>query len=83
MPKLLIIAPSGELITDKGRKEVEDRGVAAFRSWLTGAGISAARVKTPDFTREKLFETEDNITENNVNKHETGKQESTVQEEKT
>ena len=35
VPKLVIIKPNGELVTDRGRKEVDDRGVSAYRSWST------------------------------------------------
>ena len=55
IPKLLILSPSGDVVSRLGRKEVEDRGVAALRGWLTSAGISSARVKTPDFTKEEVF----------------------------
>ena len=70
VPKLLIIKPSGELVTEKGRKEVEDRGIVAFRNWLAGAGIMSARVKTPDFTTN-IFEEASNKEESkqNIDKH--------------
>lgn len=39
VPKLVIVKENGELITDKGRKQIRDRGLACFRSWLDAAEI--------------------------------------------
>jgi hypothetical protein len=38
VPKLIVISNTGETITKKGRKEVQDKGVVAFRHWATIAG---------------------------------------------
>lgn len=62
VPKLIICSPSGDIISKKGRKEVEDRSVAAFRYWLSNAGISSARIKTPDFESDDIFS---NVTSQN------------------
>lgn len=39
VPKLVIVKESGEVITDKGRKQIRDRGLACFRNWLEAAEI--------------------------------------------
>ncbi|XP_033103934.1 nucleoredoxin-like protein 2 [Anneissia japonica] len=40
IPKLIILKPSGEVITNLGRKEIQDRGSLCVRSWLESAGIA-------------------------------------------
>ncbi|NXF40920.1 NXNL2 protein, partial [Nyctibius bracteatus] len=39
IPKLVIVKQTGEVITDKGRKEIRDKGLSCFRNWLEGADI--------------------------------------------
>ncbi|KAJ8287019.1 hypothetical protein GJAV_G00046070 [Gymnothorax javanicus] len=39
VPKLVIVKENGEVITDKGRKQIRDQGLACFRSWLEVAEI--------------------------------------------
>ncbi|XP_016422798.1 nucleoredoxin-like protein 2 [Sinocyclocheilus rhinocerous] len=39
VPKLVIVKESGQVITDKGRKQIRDQGLACFRSWLEVAEI--------------------------------------------
>uniref|UniRef100_UPI00358E571B nucleoredoxin-like protein 2 n=1 Tax=Myxine glutinosa TaxID=7769 RepID=UPI00358E571B len=39
IPKLLIVKESGEVITDKGRTQVQEHGLAAFKSWLEATEI--------------------------------------------
>ena len=39
VPKLVIAKPNGDVITMRGRKEVTDRGVIAFRSWFEAAEL--------------------------------------------
>ncbi|XP_073509265.1 nucleoredoxin-like protein 2 [Phyllobates terribilis] len=34
IPKLVIVKQNGEVITDKGRKQIRDRGLACIRTWL-------------------------------------------------
>lgn len=43
MPKLIIITKDGEIISAKGRKEVQDKGVIAFRNWALTANILEAK----------------------------------------
>lgn len=38
-PKLVILKPSGEVITDKGRKQIRERGRACFQSWVEVADV--------------------------------------------
>ncbi|XP_036158225.1 nucleoredoxin-like protein 2 [Myotis myotis] len=38
-PKLVILKPSGEVITDKGRKQIRERGPACFQSWVEAAPV--------------------------------------------
>lgn len=39
LPKLVIVKENGQVITDKGRKQIRDQGLACFRSWLEVAEI--------------------------------------------
>ncbi|KAA8584463.1 hypothetical protein FQN60_008248 [Etheostoma spectabile] len=39
VPKLVIVKENGDMITDKGRKQIRDRGLTCFRSWLDAAEI--------------------------------------------
>ncbi|XP_049625543.1 nucleoredoxin-like protein 2 [Suncus etruscus] len=38
-PKLVVVKPSGEVITDKGRKQIRERGLACFQTWVEAADI--------------------------------------------
>ncbi|KAM7092601.1 nucleoredoxin-like protein 2 [Molossus nigricans] len=38
-PKLVILKPSGEVITDKGRKQIREQGRACFQNWAEAADI--------------------------------------------
>ncbi|XP_070563165.1 nucleoredoxin-like protein 2 [Ptychodera flava] len=39
IPKLVVIKENGEVITEQGRKEVQDRGVHCFKNWVQAANI--------------------------------------------
>ncbi|KFP16516.1 Nucleoredoxin-like 2 [Egretta garzetta] len=39
IPKLVIVKQTGEVITDKGRKQIRDKGLSCFWNWLEGAEI--------------------------------------------
>ena len=39
IPKLIIINSNGDVLTTRGRKEVTDRGIGAFRSWSSGSHL--------------------------------------------
>ncbi|KAM8792707.1 NXNL2 protein, partial [Eudromia elegans] len=39
IPKLVIVKQTGEVITDKGRKQIRDKGLSCFRNWLEAADI--------------------------------------------
>ncbi|XP_068609475.1 nucleoredoxin-like protein 2 [Brachionichthys hirsutus] len=39
VPKLVIVKQNGDLITDKGRKQIRDRGLSCFQAWLDAAEI--------------------------------------------
>ncbi|XP_015678497.1 nucleoredoxin-like protein 2 [Protobothrops mucrosquamatus] len=39
IPKLVIVKQTGEVITDKGRKQIHERGLNCFQNWLDGADI--------------------------------------------
>ncbi|RXM34179.1 Nucleoredoxin-like protein 2 [Acipenser ruthenus] len=39
IPKLVIVKENGEVITDKGRKQIRDQGLACFKNWLDVADI--------------------------------------------
>nr|XP_003461886.1 nucleoredoxin-like protein 2 [Cavia porcellus] len=38
-PKLVIVKQNGEVITHKGRKQIRERGLACFQSWVQAADI--------------------------------------------
>ncbi|XP_011370675.1 nucleoredoxin-like protein 2 [Pteropus medius] len=38
-PRLVILKPSGEVITDKGRKQIRERGRACFQNWVEAADV--------------------------------------------
>ncbi|XP_074646593.1 nucleoredoxin-like protein 2 [Tubulanus polymorphus] len=53
IPKLVIIKDNGELITTRGRKELQEKGTSAFRNWAIAANLSdwerkAVKQKTND-----------------------------------
>ncbi|KAI5933696.1 nucleoredoxin-like protein 2 [Manis javanica] len=39
IPKLVIVKPSGEVITDKGRMQIRERGLACFQNWVEVADV--------------------------------------------
>ncbi|XP_066567719.1 nucleoredoxin-like protein 2 [Amia ocellicauda] len=39
VPKLVIVKENGEVITDKGRKQIREQGLSCFRNWLEVAEI--------------------------------------------
>ncbi|KAJ8339364.1 hypothetical protein SKAU_G00361500 [Synaphobranchus kaupii] len=39
VPRLVIVKENGEVITDKGRKQIRDKGLPCFRNWLEVAEI--------------------------------------------
>ncbi|XP_053394735.1 nucleoredoxin-like protein 2 [Mercenaria mercenaria] len=43
VPKFIIINKDGEVISLKGRKEVQDKGVIAFRNWAQASSIYEAK----------------------------------------
>lgn len=36
IPKLIVIQPNGDIITSKGRKDVQDKGLVCMRAWQAG-----------------------------------------------
>ncbi|CAK6434171.1 unnamed protein product [Pipistrellus nathusii] len=38
-PRLVILKPSGEVITDKGRRQIREQGRACFQSWVEAAEV--------------------------------------------
>lgn len=39
VPRLVIMKPNGDVITDKGRKQIRERGLACFQNWVEAAAI--------------------------------------------
>ncbi|XP_043832127.1 LOW QUALITY PROTEIN: nucleoredoxin-like protein 2 [Dromiciops gliroides] len=39
IPKLVVVKQTGEVITDKGRKQIREQGLSCFQNWLEGADI--------------------------------------------
>ena len=48
VPKLIVIDHSGLVISGTGRKDVADKGVAAFRNWADRAKLVTAVVDNVD-----------------------------------
>ena len=66
IPKVIIVDSNGNLISEKGRREVEDRGVAAFRSWFNQSQVLA---KTSDIATNALTDnsnTDPTVTQTKV-----------------
>ncbi|XP_067678658.1 nucleoredoxin-like protein 2 [Haliotis asinina] len=40
IPKLVVLRPDGEVITMRGRKDVQDKGMICFRSWQSAASLA-------------------------------------------
>jgi nucleoredoxin len=40
IPKLIVIRDNGTVITEKGRKDIQDKGMICFRGWLQKANLS-------------------------------------------
>ena len=38
-PKLVILKPSGEVITNKGRKQIQEQGRACFQDWVEASEV--------------------------------------------
>ncbi|XP_037350439.1 nucleoredoxin-like protein 2 [Talpa occidentalis] len=39
IPKLVVVKQNGEVITDKGRKQIRERGLACFQNWVEAASV--------------------------------------------
>nr|XP_048303857.1 nucleoredoxin-like protein 2 [Myodes glareolus] len=39
IPKLVVIKPNGAVITNKGRKQIRERGLACFQNWVEAADV--------------------------------------------
>lgn len=39
LPKLVVIKPNGAVITNKGRKQIRERGLACFQNWVEAADV--------------------------------------------
>ena len=39
IPKLVVIRADGEVVTMRGRKDVQDKGIVCFRNWLSLSNI--------------------------------------------
>ncbi|XP_006872643.1 PREDICTED: nucleoredoxin-like protein 2 [Chrysochloris asiatica] len=39
IPKLVIVKQNGDVITDKGRKQIRDHGLSCFQNWVVMADI--------------------------------------------
>ena len=46
IPKLIVIQPSGEIITSKGRKDVQDKGLVCMRAWQAGMVVKGEKHET-------------------------------------
>lgn len=39
IPKLVVIKPNGAVITNKGRKQIRECGLACFQNWVEAADV--------------------------------------------
>ena len=46
VPKLVIVTINGDIVTTRGRKEVQDRGIIAYRSWMSASGINEIKTSS-------------------------------------
>ena len=58
VPKLIIIQDDGDVITKKGRKEVQDRGYLSYRNWKQVATLVDGGTLNPE--RERASHDEPN-----------------------
>ncbi|XP_064652711.1 nucleoredoxin-like protein 2 [Lineus longissimus] len=40
IPKLIVIKASGDVISQKGRKDIQEKGTTCFRVWAAGANVA-------------------------------------------
>ncbi|XP_071146884.1 nucleoredoxin-like protein 2 [Mytilus edulis] len=69
IPKLIIIRDNGTIITEKGRKDIQDKGIICFRGWLQKANLSATKPSEKTLDSEKQDETK--LVENSIEKEKT------------
>ena len=43
IPKLVVVGRDGEVVTSKGRKDVQDKGIIAFRGWHSAMTAAAKK----------------------------------------
>lgn len=69
IPKLIIIRDNGTIITEKGRKDIQDKGIICFRGWLQKANLSATKPSEKTLDSEKQDETK--LVEKSIEKEKT------------
>ncbi|CAG2194154.1 NXN [Mytilus edulis] len=69
IPKLIIIKDNGTIITEKGRKDIQDKGIICFRGWLQKANLSATKPSEKTLDSEKQDETK--LVEKSIEKEKT------------
>lgn len=70
IPKLIVIRDNGTIITEKGRKDIQDKGMICFRGWLQKANLSASKQtseqalqeSTKDIDKEKTVSFNENVS---------------------
>ena len=65
IPKLIIVNCNGEVITTRGRKELTDRGVGAFRTWSSGSSGSQLHMEPSTNFNEQATAPEEMLEEKN------------------
>nr|KAG5700119.1 hypothetical protein BaRGS_029869 [Batillaria attramentaria] len=63
IPKLVVIRPDGEVITAKGRKDVQDKGLISFRGWHSSMLAAAKKADQQQQQLLEMMEAENNVTE--------------------
>ena len=61
IPKLIVVRDNGTIITEKGRKDIQDKGIICFRGWLQKANLS--KPKPSDEANAENKENDKNKTE--------------------
>ncbi|KAK3089054.1 hypothetical protein FSP39_000468 [Pinctada imbricata] len=62
VPKLIIVQEDGEVITTKGRKEVQDRGYLSYRTWRQNVNLVEGGTLNPQRKDKNSEQSTENVT---------------------
>ena len=63
IPRLVIIGPDGEIITSRGRKDIQDKGLISFRGWYSSMMAAAKKADQQNQLLEQIETEEEAIAE--------------------